>query len=172
MAKKSPVGTKLGAIAKKLAKTKPDKAYPLLYEAFTYVAASGDVARATQLVDWMYGGRVPRPEEVATAISTPALDAFCAAAAIGDRTKGEPTWPATTEPRPPLEARARDAGRLVRWRTMNDRYEGNRLAREQWRALPSTDPWRRINQWRDIQEAAAPTPEEIPVRTTPQRSAC
>ena len=144
-------------LAKKLAKTKPDKTHPILFEAWLYFVAAGDVARATRILDWTYGGRLPLPKEVATAHSTQAIDAFSAAAGLGDRTRGQPRFPPSSEAPPPLAERAQNADRMIRWQITSDRYQGNRLVGDAWRALPPTDAWRRINEWRDIQEAAAPT---------------
>lgn len=154
--KPSPITRALATLAKKLAKTKPDKAHPVLFEAFLYYVAAGDVARATRIVEWTYGGRLPIPKQVATAHSTQALDAFCFAAGLGDRSGGQPRFPPSGDPAAPLAERARAADRMIRWSLATDRYGVPHLATGAWRALPETDPLRGIHRWRDVQAAAAP----------------
>jgi hypothetical protein len=158
MAKPPAAFAQLAAVAKKLAKTKPDKAYPLLFEAFTIVAAAGDAARAGEILGWMHGARLPPPKKVGTALSTQAIDGFCSAAGLGDRTNGRPSFPEDAEVGA-LPERLRAADTMIRWRITSDGYSGHRLERDAWRALPTTDVWRRINRWRDIQALLTPDDE-------------
>ena len=99
----NPYAKRLAQLTKAIAKTKPAKLHRPLFDVFVVVAATGDATRAAKVVDWMYG-RTPPPKDVASALSTQAIDGFCAAAGLGDRTKGLPAR-GEGSPRPPAPSR-------------------------------------------------------------------
>jgi hypothetical protein len=128
--------------------------YRPLFEVFVVYAAAGDVARASRVLDWMYG-RIPPATAVATVLSTHALDGFCAAAGLGDRTRGLPRRAPPTAGREGLEARVEDGEAMVRQRLVGYAYGGEFRTDDAWEQLPASDPWRRIRQWGRIQRLVA-----------------
>ena len=123
----------------------------MLFDAFEIVAAAGDVPRATTLVEWMYGTRAPAPSDVASALSTAALDGFCHAAHLGDRTGGLPRHERTVTSRGPLAERVAEAETTVRARLTMNAYGGAAPRTDAWMKKQANDPSRRIDQWRRIQ---------------------
>jgi len=73
---------------KNVAKTRPDQLYAELFRIFLLFAGAGDSSRASHVLSWMYGPRVPAPKAIPSVWSTFAIDGFCAAAGLGERTQG------------------------------------------------------------------------------------
>jgi hypothetical protein len=116
----NPYAKRAAQLVKTIAKTKPSRLHAPLFELFVIVAATGDAERAGQLLDWMYG-RTPAPTEIANALSTQAIDGFCAASNLGDRTKGLPNRNGLDAP---LAQRVARAGIEVFNRITADAYGG------------------------------------------------
>ncbi|WP_224240961.1 protein kinase family protein [Hyalangium gracile] len=152
--KVSPYAKRLAGLAKTIAKAKPEKLHPLLFDAFVVVAATGDAKRAARVLDWMYG-RVPAPTQVAHVLSTQAIDGFCAAAGLGDRTKGLPAQGKVTGS---LAERVKRAELQVRERVTANAYDGNPPKDDAWEK--KEEPWRTIDRWRRIQTLAAAKKEQ------------
>lgn len=152
--KKNAYAPRLARLAKELAKASPKKIHRVLFDAFEIVAATGDVARTRTLIDWMYG-RAPAPLEVASALSTQAIDGFCAAAKLGDRTAGLPQHPRSEVAQPPLATRVKAAGAMARERVLGNSYGGEMPTDDSWQKLKPSDAWRAIDRWRRIQALAA-----------------
>lgn len=148
--KKNPWISRLARGAKELAKASPKKIHRILFGAFETVAATGDVARARTLVDWMYG-RAPAPLDVASALSTQAIDGFCAAAKLGDRTAGLPRHPPTAAKASALTDRVKAAEAMVRERLLVGAYHGSMPTDDGWQKKEPSDPFRAIDRWRRIQ---------------------
>jgi hypothetical protein len=148
--KKNASASSLARVAKALAKASPKKIHAVLFEAFEIVAATGDVARAETLVGWMYG-RAPAPAEVASALSTQALDGFCAAAKLGDRTGGLPRHPSSGDAPPALTDRVKAAEAVARGRVLMNSYMGDLPTDDGWQKKKPSDPFRAIDRWRRIQ---------------------
>ena len=142
---------RLARLAKEIAKAKPKKLHRILFDAFEIVAAAGDVRRATTIVEWMHGPRSPAPTEVASALSTAALDGFCHAAKLGDRTRGLPRHERTVGSTGSLAERVAEAETTVRGRFTMNAYAGELPTTDAWMKKKLGDPWRRIDQWRRIQ---------------------
>jgi hypothetical protein len=146
--KSNPYATRLAKLAKTIAKTRPEKLHPPLFGVFVVVAAAGDVPRARRVLEWMYGSRLPVPTAVATALSTAAMDGFCAAAGLGDLTKGIPRRGPTAAT---FAERVAEGALTGLERLTRNAYLGDAPADDTWETKPATDPWRRIDQWRRIQ---------------------
>src|SRR5690606_2010081 len=116
---KSPAAKKLERLAKEIARAKAHALHAPLFGLFGFVAAAGDVPRAKRVLDWMYGGRTPAPTNVASVLSTPAMDCFCAAAGLGDVTKGLPYSGPPRPEAPPLAERVRQAEAMIRERVLS-----------------------------------------------------
>ncbi len=127
----------------------------MLFDAFEIVAAAGDVRRATNIVEWMYGARTPAPTAVASALSTAALDGFCHAAKLGDRTRGLPRHERTVTSTGSLAERVAEAETTVRGRLTMNAYGGEAPQTDAWMQKEPGDPWRRIDRWRRIQRLVA-----------------
>jgi len=155
----NPYAAQLAACTKGIAKARPDKLYRPLFDVFVVYAAAGDVARVGRVVDWMYG-RIPRPTAVVTVLSTQALDGFCAAAGLGDRSQGLPRSAPLVAGREALERRVEDGETKVRQRLLGYTYGGEVPTDDGWEQLPETDPWRRIRQWGRIQRLVADGQEQ------------
>lgn len=151
---KSGWGLRLSRVAKELTKASPRKVYRVLFGAFEIVAASGDVPRGRTLVQWMYG-RAPEPLEVASVLSTQAIDGFCAAAGLADLTEGKPRHPPSEAKAGALTERVKIAEAMVRARVLANAYEGSALTDADWQQRPPSDPWRAIFRWRSIQALCA-----------------
>lgn len=153
--KKSPFVAKLARLAKAIAKAKPKKLHALLFEAFEVFAMAGDVGRAEVVLGWMYGARLPAPTDVATALSTQAMDGFCLAAGLGDRTGGEPrtSFARGKAPSGALAERVAAGEVEVCGRILRDAY-ARPPATDAWAELPEGDPWRTNDRWRRIQALA------------------
>ena len=149
--KSNPWAVRLAKLAKEMAKAKPKKLHRILFDAFEIVAAAGDVPRATTIVGWMYGSRSPAPTDVASALSTAALDGFCHAAKLGDRTGGLPRHERTVTSRGPLAERVAEAETTVRGRLTMNAYSGELPTTDAWMKKKLDDPWRSIDRWRRIQ---------------------
>lgn len=147
---KSPWRARLARVAKELVKASPRKVHRVLFGAFEIVAATGDVARARTIVDWMYG-RAPEPLEVASALSTQAIDGFCAAAKLGDRTAGLPRHPPSTAKASALTDRVKAAEAMVRERLLVGAYHGSMPTDDGWQDKEPSDPFRAIDRWRRVQ---------------------
>lgn len=150
---------RLAALTKVIAKSRPEQLHRPLFDVFVIYAAAGDVARASRILDWMYG-RVPPPTAVATALSTQALDGFCAAAGLGDRTQGLPRLFPQAAGREGLAARVEDGEAQVRQRLLSYAYGGEVPTDDSWEQLPAGDPWRRNRRWGRIQRLAAEGQEQ------------
>lgn len=148
--KKNPYAASLARAAKELAKASPKKIHRVLFDAFEIVAATGDVARARTLVEWMYG-RAPAPVEVASALSTQAIDGFTAAARLGDRTGGLPRHPPSAEPPGALADRVKAAEAMARGRLLMNAYAGDLPRDDGWQKKKPSDPFRAIDRWRRVQ---------------------
>lgn len=148
--KKNPYAVSLARVAKELAKASPKKIHRVLFDAFEVVAATGDVARAKTLIDWMYG-RAPAPVEVASALSTQAIDGFTAAAKLGDRTRGLPCHPPSAEAPGALADRVKAAEAMARDRLLMNAYAGDLPRDDGWQKKKPSDPFRAIDRWRRIQ---------------------
>ena len=148
--KKNPYAPRLARLAKELAKASPKKVHRVLFDAFEIVAAAGDVPRATKLVEWVYG-RAPAPTEVASALSTQAIDGFCAAAKLGDRSRGLPCFPPSDAPASGLADRVKAAEAMVRGRVFVNGYGGKMPTDDGWQKKKPSDPFRAIDRWRRIQ---------------------
>ena len=138
-------------LAKDLGKARPKARHRLLFEAFEVVAAAGSVKHASALLDWAYGPRSPAPTEVATALSTAAIDGFCYAAGLGDRTRGLPRHERTVTSHGPLAERVREAEQTVRGRLTMNAYGDAMPSTDAWMNKPPNDRWRSIDRWRRIQ---------------------
>lgn len=153
-AKKNPYAVRLAAAAKDLAKASPKKIHNILFDAFEIVAATGDVPRAKTLVDWMYG-RAPAPTQVASVLSTHAIDGFCAAAKLGDCTAGLPlVGPSSPKPAA-LAARVKAADVMIRERVLENAYGGRMPTDDRWMKKKPSDPLRAVDRWRRVQSLAA-----------------
>lgn len=152
--KKNPYAARLARVAKELAKASPKKIHRVLFDAFEIVVATGDVARARTLVEWMYG-RAPAPTEVASALSTQAIDGFSAAAKLGDRTRGLPCFPPSDAAPAPLAERVKGAEAMVRGRVLVNAYAGDLPTDDGWQKKKPSDPFRVIDRWRRIQGLTA-----------------
>lgn len=130
--KANPYAKRLASITKSIAKTRAEKLHRPLFDVFEVVAAAGNVAQTARLLDWMYGPRTPAPKEVATAFSTLAIDGFCFAAKLGDRTGGLPFHERSSPAPGPLAARVAQAERIVRGRLTLDAYGGNGVTSDAW----------------------------------------
>ena len=145
---KNPYATELAKLAKKIAKTRTERRYGPLSEAFGIVAAAGYVAGAKTLIAWLYGERtLPLSTDPIHGPSVVAVDGFCAAAGLPDVRKLDE----------PLESRVRRAELAARRSITRDNVPipGPRPV-SAWRDEPMTSPWRAINQWREAQKLAAP----------------
>lgn len=150
----NPSVVRLARVAKEIAKAPPKKLHRPLFDAFAIFAAMGDAPRAATLLDWMYGGRTPAPVDVATALSTSAMDGFCFAAGLGDRTGGLPRHERTVAGYGTLAERVAEAEATVRARLTTNAYAGAAPDTDAWMAKAADDPWRRIDRWRRIQRLA------------------
>ena len=159
MAKKNPFVVALDRTAKKLAKMKPSKAYELLHGAFLVFAAAGDVEHAGALVRLSYGGTLPRPTKLVHVFGSGPMDGFCAAAKLGDLTKGDPPAPhlesATT-----LEGRVRLQEAFVRERLTADAYRQFPPPDAHWSTLEGRELWRRAQILARFDDAGAPPKTE------------
>lgn len=153
--KASPAAKKLAQLTKEIAKARAEALHASLFGVFVLVAATGDVPRAKRILDTMYGGRTPPPTKVASALSTQAIDGFCAAADLGEVTKGLPYFGPARAQVPPIGERVRGAETMIRERVTTDAYGGV--------VVPETDAWRDkdpndratwIERWRRIQSVA------------------
>lgn len=153
--KKNPFVARLARLGKEIAKARPKKLHALLFEAFEIFATAGDVARARVVLGWMYDARSPAPTDVATALSTQAMDGFCFAADLGDVTGGEPrtSFARARGPSGALAERVASAEVEVLGRILRDAYSGP-PATDAWAELPEGDPWRVNDRWRRIQALA------------------
>ncbi len=142
MTKKSPYASTLAASAKRLAKAKPAKVYGILHEAFLVFVAAGHVAEATAIVRLIYGGKLPRPTEVVHALGTGPMDGFCAAAGLGDLTKGEPATEFLASAKTFAE-RLRVSEEVVRERLTDDAYTQFRKPKAKWTALEGRELYRK-----------------------------
>lgn len=158
MGKKNPTVASLEAIAKKLAKAKPNKAYPLLHEAFTLFAAAGDVRGASAMIRLAYASGLPEPTTPAHVLGCGPMDGFCSAMGLGDRTGGVPSANHLPEGAD-LEARARATDHHVRVRWTGDAYG-------QFPA-PTADPSELEGRelWRRAQALARPDEDGSPSAT-------
>lgn len=158
--KANPYASTLASVARTIAKSKPNKLHAPLFEAFVVFAAAGDRTRASTVLDWMYGGRAPQPTAVASALSTCAMDGFCHAAGLGDRTGGLPRHERTVAGQGPLPERVAEGERAVRGRLTLDAYDEDEPVDDGWKDKAPDDPWRRIGRWRRIQELVRKGQEE------------
>jgi len=163
---KNPFASGLVRVAQRLAKAKPARASPLLFDAFLIAAAAGENDAAARVVHWMYGGRLPIPAQPATALSTSAIDGFCLAAGVGEVTRGLPVQAYGPSGEGSLEQRVRAAERTVRERLVRDAYGGGPPVTEDWASL--TGAWRLNNRWRWIQQLARPATDGTPAPTEPR----
>ncbi|MBX3230845.1 MAG: hypothetical protein KIT84_01400 [Labilithrix sp.] len=140
----------LARAAAEIAKTPPHKLHPPLFRVFLLVAATGDVPRVKRVLGWMYGARTPAPEKVASALSTQAIDGFCAAAGLGDVTRGLPYFGPPRGEVPSLAARVAANAAMIHERVTCDAFDH----------APPTDRWRKtspkerahwIERWRWVQ---------------------
>ncbi len=145
----NPYAARLAHGAKTIAKARAEKLHAPLFDVFIVVAAAGDARRASGVLDWMYGPRVPAPTAIATALSTSAIDGFCAASGLGDRTRGLPTRDGA--PSGSLAERVAKGEAIVRDRMIANAYAGEPPSNDAWQKKAMDDPWRRIDQWRRIQ---------------------
>ncbi|MDX2092690.1 MAG: hypothetical protein SFX73_32795 [Kofleriaceae bacterium] len=141
----------LARIVREIAKARAGRSYPSLFRVFLLVAASGDVPRAKRILAWMYA--VP-PTRVATALSTDAIDAFCAAAELGDVTKGLPYFGPPRDDVPPLRARVAAAEGMIRERVLRDAFSGAAPKNDGWQKQDPTDRMTWVARWRRIQAIA------------------
>jgi len=152
--RKSHHARELAQRLKAVAKTRPDQLYAELFRVFLLFAGAGDSSRASQLLSWMYGPRVPAPKAIPSVWSTFAIDGFCAAAGLGERTQG---LPARTPGAPPgtLAERVARGAALVGQQLAADYANTTGYAPEDdsWRTRPLSDPMRRVDQWGRIQRA-------------------
>lgn len=152
MPKKAPSIAALERITKALPKTKPAKAHGLVLEAFSIAALAGDVARARRLLDALYS--LPPLASPVHALSTHAVDVYCAAAGFGDLGKGEPTHQWALVSGGTHEERVVAIKLGVRRRVATNAYAKNDSL--DWRTKPRTDPWHTIGRWTEIQALVHP----------------
>lgn len=154
MAKKPRSIATLERVVKKLAKTKPEKAHSLAFEAFEVAALAGDVASARKLLDALFS--LPALKQPVHALSTHAVDVYCAAAGFGDLGKGKPahTWALVHDGTLPERVTAIERG--VRARIAMDAYSDEIPIDDRWRTMKRADPMRQLGRWRTIQQLAHP----------------
>ncbi len=154
MTRRNAFATRLADAAKTIAKARPSKLHSPLYDAFVVFAASGDVPRASSMLDWMYGARVPPPTEVANVLSTAVMDGFCHATRLGDHTHGLPLEDEGSRTSGSLVSRVRTANLVVRERLTGDAYGTRAPKTDAWQKLRASDVSRAILRWRRIQSLA------------------
>ena len=152
MPKKAPSIASLVRITKALPKTTPAKAHGLVLEAFSIAALAGDVVRARRLLDVLY--ILPPLKSPVHALSTHAVDVYCAAAGFGDLGKGEPThrWALVSGGTHVERVAAIELG--VRRRVAGNHYRQDDAL--DWRARPRTDPWHVVGRWTEVQALVHP----------------
>ncbi|CAN5291700.1 hypothetical protein BH09MYX1_BH09MYX1_45690 [soil metagenome] len=139
---KNPQLAELEAIATKLAKAKPDKAYALLHQAFLIFAAAGDAEHATAIVHLVYDGAIPKPTKLVHALGTGPMDGFADANGLPDLTLGEPRAHHLPAGRPLGERVAITAG-LVRHRLTGDAYTQLPSPKAPFAELEGRELWRK-----------------------------
>lgn len=152
--RKSPAAKKLAQRTKEIAKARPGALHAPLFGVFVLVAATGDVPRANRVLEWMYGGRTPAPTKVANVLSTPAIDSFCAAAELGDVTKGLPYFGPARSVVPPRAERVSAAEAMIRERVTTDAFAGEAPKTDAWKKKDPKDRGTWIERWRRIQDIA------------------
>lgn len=154
MAKRAKSIVALERIAKKLPATKPEKAHPLVYEAFKIAALAGDVPSARAVLHAMM--ELPPAKDVVHALSTHAIDVFCHVAGLGDLTHGRPThrWALVTEGT--LDERVRAIDRGARYRVTHVAYGDEFPKDDAWQKKKPGNPQRTIDRWLRIQLFAHP----------------
>lgn len=139
---KNPQVAALEAVATKLGKAKPDKAYALLHGAFLVYAAAGDAAHADAIVQRIYDGALPKPTKLIHVFGTGPIDGFAFAAKLPDRTGGEPRAH-HVPPGTPLAERVRMTEGLVRHRLTGDAYGQFPPPKQEWTELEGRELWRK-----------------------------
>jgi hypothetical protein len=152
--RKKQIAQELERLLKTVAKTRPDMLYGQLFRVFLIFAGAGDASRVNHVLSWMYGPRIPAPKGVPSFLSTFAVDGFCAAAGLGDRTRGLPQR-APGAPPGALDQRVATAEALVHDRLAQNyaNYTGHAAEDDAWRDRPPSDPRRQEDQWSRIKLA-------------------
>ncbi|MFO0695358.1 MAG: hypothetical protein U0230_17475 [Polyangiales bacterium] len=159
MGKKNPTVASLEAIAKKLAKAKPNKAYPLLHEAFSLFAAAGDVRGAGTMIRLAHRAGLPEPTTPVHILGCGPMDGFCSAMGLGDLTGGAPSA-RHLAPGADLETRARATDHQVRIRCTGDAYGQFPAPTADPSELEGRELWRRAQALARPGDDGSPSPTE------------
>lgn len=150
-----PVVASLTKLAKQIDKATAEKRHGPVFEAFVIAALAGDTKRARAFLDVTASG-LPAAKRVVSALSTHAMDVYCAAAGFGDLTKGKPTHDYALVKEGTLAQRVEAIERGVRERVTANAYAGDYPKDDSWRKKPAGDPWRINDRWRRVQWLARP----------------
>lgn len=152
MPKKARSLVSLARITRALPKTKPRRAHGLVLEAFSIAALAGDVARARRLLDALY--RLPLMKSPVNALSTHAVDVYCAAAGFGDLGRGEPRFRRALASGGTLAERVVAIELGVRRRVATGAYTAS--GPRDWRSIPRSNYWHVIGRWTEIEALVHP----------------